>query len=97
MAIQNACIFLGRIFLPEDNEDEIKKILGSAWYVVHNALSHAGDLNRRERLRNEDEFNAYVRPGSNGERKLLQLMGSMAKQQVPWRDLFENGTLLSSL
>jgi len=43
------------------------------------------------------EFKAYVMPGSHGERELIRLLRSMVKQDVPWRDLFEIGTLLSSL
>ena len=88
---------LARLFLPGSNEDEIKGNLKYTWIAVHGALFHAGDSNQKARLRNMSEFDAYVRPGSNGERDLLQLVGSMAKQQVPWRNLFYNGTLLLSL
>jgi hypothetical protein len=52
----------------------------------------------KESLRNKSKFNACVRPGSNGKGELIKLLRrSMAKQVVPWRDLFENGTLLLSL
>jgi len=96
-SIQQACKTLRRIFYPEDDDGEIQKNLGVAWVKVYGALSEAGDSNQKERLRNESEFNAYVRHGSNGERELIKLLRSMAKQEVPWRDLFDSGTLLSSL
>jgi hypothetical protein len=94
-AIQQACDILRVLFLPEDDVDTIQQRLSIAWFNVHSAISRAGDLNQKERLRNEGEFNAYVMArGSNGERKgeLVKLLRSMAKQETPWRDLFQNGT-----
>jgi hypothetical protein len=84
------------IFLPQHDDDEIRKRLGNAWFIVHGALLEVGDSIVNERLKNESEFNADVGRGSKGERKLIALLRSMAKEEVPWRELFENGTLLSS-
>ena len=97
MTIRKACKSLSRIFQPEDDDDEIKENLNHAYYRVHDYVSEAGDSKLKSRLKNESEFKAYVSPGSNGERQLLSLVGSMAKQKVPWIKLFENGILLSSL
>ena len=97
MQIQDVCKSFRRTLLPEDDDDAIKKELGTTWFRVYNTLSKTGNSKLKDRLRNESEFKAYVRPGSNGERQLLTLLRSMAKQQVPWRNLFEHGTSLSSL
>jgi hypothetical protein len=43
------------------------------------------------------QFEEKVKSGSKEERELIDLLRSMAKQEVPWRGLFEHGTLLSSL
>jgi hypothetical protein len=96
MEIQDASEALRRMFLPEDDDDDIKKYLNTAWFYVHDALLRGGDSKLKERLKNESEFRAHVRPGSNGERSLLTLVRSMAKRQVPRRNLFEHGTFLSS-
>jgi hypothetical protein len=65
--------------------------------MVSRAISQAGDSNQKGRLKNQSEFEAYVKPGSDGERELIKFLRSMAKQEVPWRDLLDNGTLFSSL
>jgi hypothetical protein len=99
-AIQHACDIFRVLFLPEDDDDKIQQRLSISWFNVHSAISQAGDLNQKERLRNESEFNAYVTArGSNGERKreLIKLLRSMAKQEVPWRNLFQNGTFFIPL
>jgi len=95
-SIQQACKTLRRTFHPEDDDGEIQENMDVAMVKVYGALSQAGDSNLNDRFRNESEFRAYVRPGSNGERELVNLLRSMAKQEVPWRDLFDNGTSLSS-
>ena len=101
--IQLCCKTLKFLFPPEDppedphenDHDEIDIRLLNAWYNVHYAISHSGDLMQKERLRNESEFKAYVKvPGSNRERELVKFLRSFAKQEVPWRDLSQNGTLL---
>jgi hypothetical protein len=101
-AIQRHCKVLRAIVSPEDPPEDddhiiIQYELGWSWFSVHNAISQAGDLSQKERLRNQSEFKAYVTPGSNGERKLIKLLRSMAKQEVPWTNLFKNGTFLLSL
>ncbi|KAF8330456.1 uncharacterized protein EI90DRAFT_3060807 [Cantharellus anzutake] len=48
------------------------------------------------RLRNETEFDAYVKPGSNEELELVKLLFSMANNQVPWSDLFKHEAFLKS-
>ncbi len=94
-AIQRACDSLGRIFCSEDDDDLIQENLSVAWTLVHMALSQAGDLNLKERLRDKPDFDAYV--NSNREKEeLIKLLRSMANQKVPWKDLFKHGTLLSS-
>ena len=94
-SIQEACEPFGRIFLREDEDNWVKKSL--AWFAVGGAISRAEGSNQKERLRNKSEFMDYVMPGSHGERELIKLLKSTMKQEVPWRDLFENGTLLSPL
>ena len=93
-AIERACKGLKRCFYPEDEDDEIKRNMINAWNFVYVAISQAGSPELKERLRNRDEFSAYVRPGHEGEQELLELLRSMAKEQVPWKKLFVNGTLL---
>jgi len=95
-AIQDACYSLRRMFAPEDDDGQIKKSLNHAWNIVHDALSKGGSK-LKGRLRDKSEFIAYVTPGSDKERELIELLGSMAKKEVPWGDLFKDGTLLSSL
>jgi hypothetical protein len=96
-SIQNACKFLKRIFPLEYDDDWIKDNLSLTWVIVREAISGAGGSNMKERLKKMSEFRAYVMPGSHGERELIKLMRSMVKLEVPWTDLFENGTLLSFL
>lgn len=99
-AIQRSYRALSALFLPDSDDDTIQDRLNNTWFNVHSAISQAGDLNQRERLRSESEFNDYLTaPENNGERKreFLKLLGSMAKQEVSWRELFKNGTFLSSL
>jgi hypothetical protein len=96
-AIESACKQLRRGFLPGDDDDWIKINLADAWNKVHSAISQAGGPNLKKRLRNKSEFLAHAKPESNVERELIKLVGSMAKGQVDWGDLFQHGTLLSSL
>jgi len=96
-AIQEACEFFEDVFKAEHDDNRIRRNLNGAWGTVRVALSRAGDSNLKGRLRDESEFRAYVKPGSDRVQELIKLVRSMAKGQVPWRDLFENGTLLSSL
>jgi hypothetical protein len=96
-AIQKACGTLELNFGAEHDDDWIKKTLYLALPMVSRAISQAGDSNQKGRLKNQSEFEAYVKPGSDGERELIKFLRSMAKQEVPWRDLLDNGTLFSSL
>jgi hypothetical protein len=96
-AIQHACKRIRRNFSTEDDDDDIKQNLDIAWAVVGSAIQLAGDSNLKKRVKNQFEFYSYVAPGSNEERELTNLLKSMAKEEVPWEDLFNNGTLLSSL
>jgi len=87
-------------FKAEHDDDTIKGNLGVAWlnvYDVYTDISTAGGTNQKERLKESSDFKKYVKSGSEGERKLITLLRSMAEQQVPWSELFENGTSLSSL
>jgi hypothetical protein len=65
--------------------------------IVNRAILQAGDSNQKRRLKNQSEFKAYVKFEGDVERELIKLLRSMAKQEVPWRGLFDNGTLFSSL
>lgn len=94
-AIEKACQVLDAIFKEDDNR--IKNNLILAWAKVYSTLWEGGDSNLKARLRNESEFRNYVTPGSNEERELINSLKSMARRGVPWKDLFENSTLLSSL
>ncbi len=90
--IEEACEMLGLSFSPKrDNDNHIREHLGVARAFVHGALSRAGDSKLKGRLRNEYNFNAYLKSDGK-EQELVDLLRSMAKQEVPWRNLFENGT-----
>ncbi|KAF8311127.1 uncharacterized protein EI90DRAFT_3098004 [Cantharellus anzutake] len=93
-ALEDASYYLGRSFQPDDNVDRVRRNLGRAWFTVHRAL--ATDPNLKGRLRNETEFDAYVKPGSNEELELVKLLFSMANNQVPWSDLFKHEAFLKS-
>ena len=95
-AKQKAIKTFQRTVQPNDTFEEIREILKLVWFAVY--LAHGGgeDPNIKGRLRNRDEFVAYVEPGSQEERELIDLLTSMANNQVPWHGLFENGTSLSA-
>jgi hypothetical protein len=88
--------FLSKIFSPDDDDGYIQENLTVARAIVKMAISGAGMEELKKRFRQEPEFDAYVKVENQG-RELVKLLGRMAKQQVPWKLLFENGTLLSSL
>ena len=90
-----AYTILEAIYNAEHDDNRFKGTLAYARFIVHNVISEAGDPNLKERLRSKPEFEAYIMPGSHGERELIKLLRSTAKHEVPWKDLFENGTLLS--
>jgi hypothetical protein len=83
----------------EHDDNSIKANLDIVWLFVNRAISQAGDSNQKRRLKSQSEFEAYVKSEGDVERELelIKLLRSMAKQEVPWRDLFDNGTLFSSL
>ncbi len=96
-AIESACKTLGGIYSPTCNGDYIRNTLRLvvAGALVRGALSQAGDSKLKGRLRRESDFKANLE--SDGKKQeLVDLLRSMAKKQVVWRNLFENGTLLSS-
>jgi hypothetical protein len=96
-AIQQGCETLASLFRFRHDNDWIKRKLAVAWFIIHNALDSAGDPNMKKRLRNEPEFNAYLKSdGGRPERELIELLRSMANNQVPWSELVKNGTLLSA-
>jgi hypothetical protein len=98
-AIQSACAIIKDVFRAEyaSDDDRFRKNLSLLWFIVRRAISRAGDSNLKGRLRDQSEFRDYVMPGSDREQELIKLVRSMANGQVPWRVLFENGTLPSSL
>ncbi len=95
-AIQTACESLKLIFKAEDSDDATQENLSMARTVVRKTIK-AVDPTRKKRLRTESDFESHVKAGSNEERNLVNLLGRMAKGQVPWKDLFLYGTLFSSL
>jgi len=94
-AIQDARKTLEETFKAEYDDNMIKKRIGFARIVVRKTIK-AGDPTRKKRLRTESDFESHVKAGSNEERNLVNLLRRMAEGQVPWEDLFLNGTLLSS-
>jgi hypothetical protein len=98
--LEKAIKSLKATFKAEHDDDTIKYNLGRAWLNVHNVykgISMAGGTSQNERLKELSDFENYVKSGSEGERKLIALLRSMAEGQEPWIKLFENGTSLSSL
>ncbi|KAH9959793.1 hypothetical protein BC827DRAFT_1376981 [Russula dissimulans] len=87
-AIEQAREILPKI-LSDDSADEIRRRLRLIWSIVHDILHRTGNITK-DRLRDEHEFNAYVKPGSHVEQELVELLRSMVNNQVPWSDLFEN-------
>jgi hypothetical protein len=94
--IQSAFETLGRVFSPDDEDDEIKDNLYLARAVVEMFHFRLGDSDIEKRIRNIYEFNSYATSGSNREQELVNLVKSMANLEVPWEDLFDHGTLLRS-
>ncbi len=95
--IEEACKYLGRHFLPDDDDNMVERNLDLALFFVDRFLSKAWDSKPKlkRRIRNEYEFNAYVE--SNGKKQeLVNLLISMAKKEEPWKNLLEHGTLLLS-
>jgi len=95
-AKQEAIRTFQRILQPNDTFEEIRESLKAVWFTVWVAHDDGGDPNIKGRLRNQEEFLAYVEHGSQEQRKLFDLLTSMAKNLVPWDGLFENGTSLSA-
>ena len=96
-AIQHACKMLDAIYKPQSDDEWIRHSLDHVWLTVFTFVQDVGDSNLEKRLRKLSEFKSHVTPGSDQERKLVNLVRSMVKQEAPWRDLLKNGTLLSSL
>jgi hypothetical protein len=97
-AIQDTCRYLGDIFTPECEDHWIENNLDIIWFKVYRALLQvqAEDSKLKARLRNESEFYDYVTPASKKE-EFITLLRRMAKREVAWSKLFENGKLLSSI
>jgi hypothetical protein len=92
------CELLKGIFDATRSDEWIRKNLNLVRGSVLDYVKQAGVSKLQERLRNYAEFRSYVKPGSEEERKLVNLLKRMAKSEVPWAELFqvENGTLLLS-
>jgi len=95
-AKQKAIRSVKRHVQPNDTFEKIREDLEFVWLAVYRAHENGGDPNIKDRLRNRDEFLAYVEPESQEERKLIDLLTSLANNRVPWHGLFENGTSLSA-
>jgi hypothetical protein len=94
--IQDARETLEDTFKVEYDDNKFKGRLKMVKSLVRDTIM-AGDPTRKERLRTESDFDSHVKAGSNEERNLVNLLRRMVEGQVPWKDLFLNGTLLSSL
>jgi hypothetical protein len=93
-ATQKACEFLKHVFESRHDDEWIMDSLSVIWGKVHDALSNSRDSNLKQRLRDLSEFKSHVKPGSNRQRELINLVRRMAKGEVPWQDLLTNGTFL---
>jgi hypothetical protein len=91
-AIQLACESFEDIFKAVHDDNRIRMYLDILWLKVCGALEQAGDSDLKGRLKSKSEFCAHVEPESDQEQELINLVRSMANGQVPWRNLFENGT-----
>ncbi|KAI0278136.1 hypothetical protein BGY98DRAFT_558024 [Russula aff. rugulosa BPL654] len=89
-AIQDARAELEDNFRAELDDNRIRKRLGIAWFIVGNAIEEAEDSKLKKSLKDKSEFFSYVSPGSDNERELINLLRSMAAQEVPWSDLFKS-------
>ena len=96
-AIQTECEILKLLFKAENDDKVIKARLHYAQSTVYNIIKETGDSKMEARLRTASDFLYYVKPGSDEERTLINLLRRMVEGQVPWEELFRNGTLLSSL
>ena len=94
-AIQIALSNLEDTFKVEYDDNKFKRRLKIVRSLVRDTIM-AGYPTREGRLRTESDFESHVKAGSNEERNLVNLLRRMAEGQVPWEDLFLNGTLLSS-
>ena len=91
-AIENAFKYLQINFPPKVNDTAIQDNLNVARAIVHRALKQAGDSKLKERLRDESAFDTYIKTDGK-QQELIKLLGSMARREVLWRNLFDNGTL----
>jgi hypothetical protein len=88
---------LKHYFKAADDDNRISSYLDMARVIVYVVVKKAGVPQLQKRLRNKSEFDSLVTHGSDEERKLVNLLKSMARGEVDWKELFVNGTLLSSL
>ncbi|KAF8333428.1 uncharacterized protein EI90DRAFT_3051997, partial [Cantharellus anzutake] len=94
-AIQRGSQLLANFFRFQSDNDWIKQHLGISRSIVHSVLCEAGDPNIKERLRDELEFDTYIKSGGGQpERELVKLLKNMTDNQVPWSDLFKNEAFL---
>ncbi|KAF8331922.1 uncharacterized protein EI90DRAFT_3055888 [Cantharellus anzutake] len=97
MTIQVGCAALARMFHSEDDNDHITRMLPVVWSIVNGALGSSKGQDIDKRLRDNSEFGAYIMSDERkGERELVDLLRSMANNEVPWRDLFKNEAFLMS-
>ncbi|KAI9512364.1 hypothetical protein F5148DRAFT_1008366 [Russula earlei] len=80
---------LQRMFQRGDSVDKIRENLDHSFIAVRRALSEAGDPKLRDRLKTDPEFKAYVKPGSNGEIQLIELLVKMINNQLDWEELLK--------
>jgi hypothetical protein len=93
--IDNACRYLRKNILQDDDDEAIKQSFNLVWWTVNKALKQ--DEGLKGRLADEDEFFDNVR--KNGEKKFIDSLRAMAKtgEAQAWYDLFEDSTLSSFL
>jgi hypothetical protein len=93
-ATQEVCEYYFRTVFTSGHDDKwIMANLGGIWYNVHETLSNSGDSDLEQRLRDKSEFKSHIKQ-SNRQHELINLVRRMAKGEVPWQDLFTNGTFL---
>ncbi|KAI0284997.1 hypothetical protein BGY98DRAFT_946592 [Russula aff. rugulosa BPL654] len=95
-AIQHACKMLDAIYKPQSDDEWIRRSLDHVWATVFTFVQEVGDSNLEKRLRELSEFKSHVTPGGDQERKLVNLVRSMVKQEAPWRDLLKNEAFFKS-
>jgi hypothetical protein len=95
-AVENACKYLRRNVLKDDDDDDILDALEVVHMVVNDALEQ--DPKLKDRLASEEEFRDNVT--RKGEKNFIDSLRAMAANSdtqgsKAWHELFEDGTSFS--